>query len=265
MSRKTLSILLTTLMLLNIALAVLTPLILPAVKATITGRPVIYYNNMAPDPVEVPAGAEVSIDLSGMTVTGAQVWLWISKTGGAVIEPGDKWIVGPFYLGDIVSGTPRTYSFVPGVNLTTPWSLEDRTYTFTVGNNWINGTMPLLVEGGEIYWLKITDVDPRLGTGIPSSDVAVSTNRIVFTPRFIATPADGSNVAPNTPITVRGYALPLDERYNVTQDSQLVAALVSPVRKTAYGWDYTELVVTFPALDLRLRYGEFRQELLLYV
>jgi len=255
MNRKTLSILLTILMLLNVALAVLTPLILPAVKATITGRPVIYYDNEAPDPVEVPAGDSVSIDLSGMTITGAQVWLWISKSGGAVIEPGDKWIVGPFYVGDIVGPGRRTYTFVPGVNLTTPWSLEGRTYTFTVGNNWINGTMPLLVEGGVYYWLKITDVDPRLGTSIPSSDVAVSTNRIVFTPSFTATPPDGSDVAPNTPITVRGYALPLDQKYNVTQDNQVVASLLSPAKKTAYGWDYTELEVTFPALDLELKYA----------
>jgi hypothetical protein len=190
-----------------------------------------------------------------MTISGAQVWLWISKTGGAVIEPGDKFIVGPFYVGDVFdTTTTHSYKFVPGVNLTSPWSLEGRTYTYTVGYGWINGTMPLMVEGGVYYWIKITDVDPRLGTSIPSSDVSVSTNRIVFTPAFVAKPSSGSNLAPGTPITIKGYALPLTEKYNITQDNVAVHTLLSPQTYTVDDWVYVGLEVPpFQLMDLKLK------------
>jgi hypothetical protein len=147
MNRKIYSIPLLSLIILS--LLVLVPQI---VSATITGRPTIYYENVATDPLQVPAGASVSINLSGMSISGAQIWLWISKTGGALIEPGDKFIVGPFYLGDVFDSTPHTYVFKPGVNLPSPWSAEGRDYVYTVGNGWINGTIPLMVEGGVYYW-----------------------------------------------------------------------------------------------------------------
>jgi|GEM_PF-3257343 len=231
--------------------------LLTIVEATIIGRPKVYYLDTYTDPLEVPAGASVSIDLSGMTITGAQVWLWISKTGGAAIEPGDRFIVGPFYMGDVVGAAPKTYVFVPGVNLTSPWSYEGRNYVFTVGNNWINGTMPLLVEGDVHYWLKITDVDPRLGTATPPSEVAVSENRIVFTPVFTATPGSDSLLAPGTPVTIRGYALPLTEKYNITQDTQEVATLLSPEKRTIDGWDYVTLEPDpFPLLDLKRKHPD---------
>ena len=246
---------LATLLIVALALSI-APTRTPTVLAdTITGRPTIYVDNITGDPLSVPAGSSVNIHLGGMTISGAQVWLWISKTGGAVIEPGDKFIVGPFYVGDVFdTTTTHSYKFVPGVNLTSPWSLEGRTYTYTVGYGWINGTMPLMVEGGVYYWVKITDVDPRLGTSIPSSDVSVSTNRIVFTPAFVAKPSDGSNLAPGTPITIKGYALPLTEKYNITQDNVAVHTLLSPQTYTVDDWVYVGLEVPpFQLMDLKLK------------
>jgi hypothetical protein len=57
--------------------------------------------------------------------------------------------------------------------------------------DWINGTIPLETPGG-LHWIKITDVNPNIGgDNIPSSDIAVSVNRINVWPQIIVTPESG--------------------------------------------------------------------------
>ncbi len=216
----------------------------PLVAATITERPMIFYADSYDDPIEVPAGANVSIWTGNMTITGAQVWLWLSNSGSADANQnnGDRWYAGPFYVGDILGSTPTPYTITPPY----PFSLEGRNYTFTVGNGWINGTVPFMVQGGVDYWLKLTDVNPVTTPSIPSSDVGVSTNRIRFTGSFYMTPTSG---APNTPVTVSGYALPADMTYNITQDGDFVAN-VSVVTHNESGWIWTGFTYTFPITDL---------------
>jgi len=107
MNRKIYSIPLLSLIVLS--LLVLVPQI---VSATITGRPTIYYENVATDPLQVPAGAIVSINLNGMTISGAQVWLWISKTGGAKVSitiPSD--IPSGTYVFKVIDNNGVEYNF----------------------------------------------------------------------------------------------------------------------------------------------------------
>lgn len=217
----------------------------PLVAATITERPVVYYEDQATDPVYVEAGSEISIWTGNMTITGAQVWLWLSKSGSADadLNAGDRWYAGPFYMGDVLSSNTTTYTITPPA----PFNQEGRNYTYTVGNNWINGTVPYMVEGDVYYWLKLTDVNPVTTPSIPSSDVGVSTNRIKFTGGFFMTPTEG---APNTPVTVSGYAVPADMTYNITQNGAFVAN-VSVQTHDESGWLWTGFSYTFPIVDLK--------------
>ena len=247
---------------LNIAMLVLSMVLaaMPAAFAnTITGRPTVYVDNVTADPLEVEAGAHVNITLDNMTITGAQVWLWLSSYGGAEINTalGDRWYAGPFYMGDVISATPENYSFTPPE----PFVQEGRTYTFVVGNNWINGTIPLLVQPGVDYWIKIADIAPR--DVIPPTEVGVSTNRISFVPSYMVSP---STVAPNTIIRVSGYATPVPEYYNISQTGTLFndtsvtswtrllvpSTLIS--KQDPWGtWNYTGFTTSFPAMDLMMR------------
>ncbi|MCS7120623.1 MAG: hypothetical protein NZ952_05415, partial [Candidatus Bathyarchaeota archaeon] len=234
------------------ALVTLLPLLIAVpVSATITGRPTIYVDAVTGDPLYVQAGTYVNISLGGMTISGAQVWLWLSPHGGAEISTalGDRWYAGPFYMGHVTNTTHTfSYTWAPA-DLPLPFRNESATYRFIVGNNWINGTIPFMVEGGDKdYWIKVVDVTPA--AYIPSSEVGVSTNRIRFTPNYFMTPTSG---APNTTVTVSGYAVPTTIVYNITQGEPptLVAGLVRPARLTIDGWNWTGFSVPFPILDLR--------------
>ncbi|XRH75205.1 MAG: hypothetical protein ACO0C9_06850 [Candidatus Methanosuratincola verstraetei] len=222
----------------------------PLVAATITERPMVFDGDYYADPITVPAGGNINIWTGDMTITGAQVWLWLSNSGSADANQnnGDRWYAGPFYVGDILSATPTTKTFTPASgNIGSPFTMEGRNYTFTVGNGWINGTVPYMVQGGIDYWIKVTDVDPVTTPSIPSSDVGVSTNRIRFSGSFYMTPISG---APNTPVTVSGYALPADMTYNITQNEAFVAN-VSVVTHNESGWIWTGFTYTFPIVDLK--------------
>ncbi|MEN3051880.1 MAG: hypothetical protein ABC596_08740, partial [Candidatus Methanosuratincola petrocarbonis] len=222
----------------------------PLVVSTITERPTVFVGDNYADPITVPAGGSINIWTGNMTITGGQVWLWLSNSGSADANQnnGDRWYAGPFYVGDILGSNTTTYEFTPtSGKIGSPFTMENRNYTFAVGNGWINGTVPFMVQGGVYYWLKITDVNPVTTPSIPSSDVGVSTNRIKFNGSFYMTPTSG---APNTPVTVSGYALPTDMTYNITQNGDFVAN-VSVETHNESGWIWTGFSYTFPIKDLK--------------
>jgi hypothetical protein len=114
-------------------------------------------------------GSLVAVNITDQTITGAQVWLWLSETGGAVIEANDTFYAGPFDLLDIVIDNATYY-----MPVTDPASGQ----TFWVGNNMIVGPIPtaLVIPKGVEYYVKMSDVSPTTDP-IPSSDVAVSVNK----------------------------------------------------------------------------------------
>lgn len=244
-------------------------------KATITNRPVLYFydgtTDVTGDPIQVPAilstGQYLAIDMSAMTITGAQVWIWFSKTGGATIEPPDAVFIGPIYVGDIVGTTAKSVQ----VPVYAPFNKVLGDYiTVNVGNNWVNITkLPGLFEAGVLYWIKVTDVDPRFRATIPSSDVAVSTNRIEFTSAFYAytnVNTGDEEAVPDEPVTAGGYATPIGEDYNITLDyltitGEFVAKVTTqlytePATSINPEWNWTGFEVTFKAPDLELRYTD---------
>ena len=239
-------------------------------RATITERPVVYFYNgttdVTGDPLQVPAilgsGQYLALDLSAMTITGAQIWIWFSKTGGATIEPPDAVFIGPIYVGDVISSNTTSVQ----VPVYEPFSKMLGDYvTVNVGNNWVNITkLPGIFEGGVLYWIKITDVDPRFRDSIPSSDVAVSTNRIEFTSSFYAytnvNTGDGEAV-PDEPVTAGAYTTPIGEEYNITVNGNLIATVTTqtytePATDINPEWNWTGFETTFKAPDLELLYPD---------
>jgi hypothetical protein len=244
----------------NLALIIVTMLTVSAVSAvipfgfsTITNRPTLYLDNTTADPLYVDAGSYVNITMTGMTITGAQVWLWLSTQGGSEVNTaeGDRWYAGPFLLSDITDTVAvHTYVFDSSV-IPAPFNIEGETYTYVVGDGWINGTVPFLVQGSDVdYWIKITDISPRDSIG--GSEIGVSTNRIRFNAGFGATPLTG---APGTPVTVSGCAVSSTELYNITQGGLPAQSLVGSTANNASGWLWTGFSVTFDILDLKGKTG----------
>ncbi|MBN1784188.1 MAG: hypothetical protein JW815_00415 [Candidatus Bathyarchaeota archaeon] len=228
-------------------------IVIPFGLSTITNRPTLYFHNTTTDPLMVDAGSYVNITTAGMTITGAQVWLWLSSQGGSEINTaeGDRWYAGPFLLSDVVDTVVvHTYIFDNSA-IPAPFNIEGVTYTYVVGGRWINGSVPLLVQGSDVdYWIKIADVSPS--DVIAGSEIGVSTNRIRFNAGFGATPLTG---APGTPVTVSGYAVSSTALYNMTQDSQLALALLGSTTNDAAGWIWTGFSATFNILDLKGKTG----------
>jgi hypothetical protein len=183
-----------------------------------------------------------------MTITGAQVWLWLSTQGGSEVNTaeGDRWYAGPFLLSDVVDTVvAHTYIFDSSA-IPAPFNIESITYTYVVGGGWINGSVPLLVQGSDVdYWIKIADVTPR--DSILGSEIGVSTNRIRFNAGFSATPLTG---APDTPVTVSGYAVSSTALYNVTQEGLPALGLLGSTTNNAAGWLWTGFSATLNILDL---------------
>lgn len=227
--------------------------VVPFGFGTIINRPSLYFDNTTADPLYVNAGSYVNITTSSMSITGAQVWLWLSPHGGSEVNTaeGDRWYAGPFLLSEVADTfSVHSYTFSSSL-LPAPFNIESRTYTYVVGNGWINGTVPLLVQGSDVdYWIKIVDLSPRDSIG--GSEVGVSTNRIRFNAGFNATPLTG---APGTPVTVSGYALSSTELYNVTQGGLPAQGLVGSTTNSASGWLWTGFSATFDILDLKGKAG----------
>jgi len=230
--------------------------IVPLGFSTITSRPVLFpYGSTTTtpvDPMSVTAGGNISINTNGMSISGAQVWLWLSTYGGSEISTvlGDRCYAGPFLLTDLIDTVAVHQYSINTAALATllgPFQTEGRTYQYTVGNGWINGTIPLIVQGTNVnYWVKLTDISPR--DAIVGSEVGVSTNRVTFTAGFGATPLTG---APATPVNVSGYAIPTGILYNITQGTQVVNTFVGSTTHNESGWLWTGFTVPFNILDLK--------------
>ncbi len=222
--------------------------VIPSGFSTIISRPTLYRDNTTADPLTVDAGSHVNITTTDMTITGSQVWLWLSTQGGSEVNTaeGDRWYAGPFLLSDMSDTvTSHNYVFSSSV-LPAPFNMENRTYTYVVGNDWINGTVPLLVQGSDVdYWIKIADVSPS--DTIAGTEIGVSTNRIRFTAGFNANPLTG---APGVPVTVSGYAVSAANLYNITQGGLLAQGLVGSTTNNVSGWLWTGFSIAFNILDL---------------
>jgi hypothetical protein len=244
-----------------IALLTLSPLLAPMIaSATITGKPTLYQvtshtvnpdgtldlgGMVSGDPIRTKANSNdqgdlVAIDMNGMTITGAQVWLYLSETGGATLEANDLYYAGPFNLVDVLAVVT---SFA---NITDPYSGQ----TYWIGNNTIVGPMPskMVVPRGANYYLKITDVSTlTLPQNIPSSDVAVSVNKWKPYPSISI---DKTMGPAGTQISVTGIAFDPTKLVNITFGTSMASIDNDVVTLLSVGTDGT-FVTSFYAPDLK--------------
>ncbi len=255
-----------------LALALLLPLAsIKVVNATITGRPVVWFfdgtTDVFGDPLEVPAtltsGQYLAIDFSGMTISGALVWIWFSTDGSALIVPGDAVYIGGIYINDIYGTDIKT----PELEVLDVFRTAIAKVNVSVGLGWVNITqLPGMFVGSTYYWIKVTDVNPAIGTAIPSSDVGVSTNRLMFTPSYKYETAnnlgfsDGLGVIPNEPITVSGSVVPVENHtIYVKYDAESInlgtyspTVMQAPTQHTGGTWSWAKFSATVLTPDLKL-------------
>ncbi len=260
MNRRTLGIIFMALMILGIAIPFTT--LNTITYATIVGRPVIYYNGSNATQLHIPAGAEIALNLTGMVISGAQIWIWFSTDGSAVITPSDAWYIGPINVYQIYNVTPTLSESTVQVSGT----FGGGTINVKLGNGTVVFNIPKQFEGDVVYWIKVTDVNPALRPNIPSSDVAVSVNNFTVTPVFCVNPDNGTSIVPKQPITICAYATSVGAEYNITWNatgkSGLIAenipSQVNTIAAQDYNpaWNWTGIEYTFPATDLGLLPGD---------
>ncbi|MCX8199535.1 MAG: hypothetical protein N3E36_05875 [Sulfolobales archaeon] len=266
-----------------LTLALLLPLAsIKVVNATITGRPVIWFFNgttdVFADPLEVPAvlatGQRLAIDFSEMTISGALVWIWFSTDGSALIVPGDAVYIGGIYIHDIYGDTPKTFE----LDVLDVFRTAIAKVSVTVGLGWVNVTqLPGMFIGSKYYWIKVTDVNPAIGTAIPSSDVGVSTNRLVFKPSYRYETAnnlaflDGLGVIPNEPITVIGSTVPIENHtifiqydtksINLSTYPPIIERIATQYAGGTWNWSRLSVRVLTPDLGLASPDGPVKMSL----
>jgi len=237
------------------ALPILEAVVLPPIPPNMR---IYYIDGTYSDPIIIRAGEEVSIYINA-NFNESRIWLWLSTNNDTVISPSDAYYAGPFNVSDVIDTEIKTVNFTPPP----PFDGENRTYTFTVGNRWINGTLPLFVMGGVEYWIKLTDMSPDNYPNIPAEYILVSENRIVFydTETCTASPESNSTLPPLTPITVSCVYVEVNKTYNITQvvNSEEVYWRSATIREysvnTSYGttWVYRGFSEQIELYDKGLR------------
>jgi len=141
----------------------------------------------------IDIGGSVNLYFGGVTWSGGQVELYLSKDGYASLSTDDVKYGQTFSVAKVKSST-----------------VDNTTYSgYSVGNDWINGTIPVTarVPGGD-YYIKALD-----GT---TTSVAVTDNYIRINAAFEATPSFGAG---QTPLELRGYALPANGYANLSYNA----------------------------------------------
>jgi prefoldin subunit 5 len=192
---------LTALLLTTIALA-----IFPLANAS-TGA-ILVNTATAPSPaISVPAGGNISLNFGGVTWSGGQFYLMISSDG--------------FSQNTGTQYTPVfTTSQLQSVTLTQFGNNPIYPGAWTIGDNWVNGTIPMNLAGGS-YYLKAFDG--------ATTFLAVTDKSFNVTAAFAVTPISGPA---GTPLTLMGSAFSANSLVNLTYVNPLTLATVSIANNT---------------------------------
>ncbi len=138
-----------------------------------------------PAPVDVAAGANVSLNFGQVTFSGGQFYLVWSRDGFSQISSGD-FKYSPTFTTAELHGTPTISNGV--------W----------IGNDWVNMSIPKNIGGGH-YYVKCFDGS--------ATSVAVTDNYINVLPSFEVVPDWGPG---GTSITLKGYAFTSSGKVNLS-------------------------------------------------
>jgi len=173
---------------------------------------------------QIPAGGNVNLYTAGVTWSGGQIYLVLSRDGFSQISSGDIAYSATFNLANITQNATSTYTNAAG--------------TWTVGYNWINGSIPLDIAGGN-YFIKAFD-----GT---AAQLAVTDTYITVIAAFHVSPTSG---APGTSLSLRGYAFPANALVNLSYTSPLLTGTFT-IQNLLQANELGAFTVTIAAPDLR--------------
>ncbi|MEM0118334.1 MAG: hypothetical protein QXV32_07785 [Conexivisphaerales archaeon] len=138
-----------------------------------------------------PATGYLVFVLDGVTFSGSQFYLYISKDGLSQISPGDFRFAGPFNVADLSASPPK--------NVTGGYSIG----TFS-GHKLVEGPIPTNLSQGN-YYIKVYDGS--------STSVAVSAPYIKIVPNIVLSPTQGPAGAT---VTISGYGFTSNGVVNIT-------------------------------------------------
>ncbi|MEM3378804.1 MAG: hypothetical protein QW674_07675 [Candidatus Bathyarchaeia archaeon] len=183
---------------------------------------------------QVAAGGNVSLYFGGVTWSGGQLYLLMSRDGYSQVSTGDIRYTPTFDVSNLTSTT--MVSIYKDPNYPGVW---------LVGDNWINGTIKKDVAGGN-FFIKAFD-----GT---ATAVAVTDTYITVIGSIEVVPAFGPGGAA---IQLNAYALPANALVNISYFNPISGSWVSLVNLTAaneigqltYSMNAPDLMQALPAGD----------------
>jgi archaellum component FlaC len=140
----------------------------------------------------VPAGGNVNLHFGGVTWSGGQFYLLLSTNGFSDMT------------GDVYSATFDLVNLTDPVGVSTYPGPTGSGMSWKVGNNWVNGSIPLNIAGGA-YYIKAFD-------GL-STSVAVTDTSITVVGTLTVKPTSGPGGAA---LLLRGFAFAANSLVNLT-------------------------------------------------
>lgn len=180
---------------------------------------------------KVAAGADVNLFFTQVEWVSGQFRLYVSSDNLSEVSTGDAAYTPMFEFNDLTASDVTTYTSASGA-----WQ---------VGYNWVNGTAPTDIAGGDYFFKASSD---------SSASVLVSDTSVMVSATLRITPASGSAGAT---ITVEGYGFSANSTVNMTYLDPVMSTWVSIVNNTltdaaghfTYGTVALDLMRNQPAGD----------------
>jgi hypothetical protein len=155
---------------------------------------------------KVAAGTDVSLFFTQMEWTIGQFRLYVSKNNLSEVSTGDSSYTPMFDLSDLTASAVTTYTSTSG--------------TWQIGYNWVNGTAPVNVAGGDYFFKASAD---------SSASILVSDTSAVLVGALRVTPASGPAGAA---IIVEGYGFSANSTVDITYLNPITSTWISIANNT---------------------------------
>jgi len=172
------------------------------------------------------AGSNINLYMGATALVAAQFNLYISPNGFAtIVTPPDQLYSATFDTANLTNPTfLSNYTAV----------VSGSTLKWTIGNNWINGSLPSLIAGGN-YYIKAYDGNP--------SDTAVTDTFIVISSSLSVSPTSGN---PGRSVTITGKAFSAGATVNLNYTYGTVNTLFATVTADATYGNFTYVLANAP-------------------
>jgi len=169
-----------------LVLSLLALSMLPLMVKSSTGTILINTTTAPSTSQNVPAGGTINLYFGGVTFSGGQFYLLLSKDGFSQVSSGDVQYSPTFDVADLRASAVKTVD------------------SYKIGYNWVNGSIPKDIAGGK-YYIKAFDG--------ATTAVAVTDIYITVIASFEVTPTSGPG---GQGLTLKGYAFTASNYVNLT-------------------------------------------------